>query len=202
MRRKPLFPPPHDPTTGKRLADKGRQSRNVLTINGKIDIYRRWWYGLSLGSIAPADAILDRSGDTITPGVVEMACRVNLPATSFRKAASVLERTAQVKLSGERVRQVVESAGRQVLKAQQGQAIEVMWHAEDCVVPVDKTVKKTRVYTGCDGVMVPIITEAEKANRRDTIKAKLSLGASKRFFRRFGEARGWLVLASPQKGRE
>jgi hypothetical protein len=172
MRRKPLFPPPHHPTTGKRLADKGRQSRRVLTINGKIDIYRRWWYGFSLGSIAPADAILDRNGDTITPGVVEMACRVNLPATSFRKAASVLERTAQVKLSGERVRQVVEAAGRQVLKAQQGQAIDVMWHAEDCVLPGDKTGKKTRVYTGCDGVMVPIITEAEKVKRRGTIKAK------------------------------
>ena len=26
------FPPPHHPTTGKRLADKGRQSRCVVTI--------------------------------------------------------------------------------------------------------------------------------------------------------------------------
>jgi hypothetical protein len=172
MRRKPLFPPPHDPTTKKRLADKGRQSHRVLTINGKIEIYRRWWYGASLGSVVPADAILDRNCDTITPGVVEMACRVNLPATSFRKAASVLQRTAQVKLSGERVRQVVEAAGRQVLKSQQGHAIDVMWHADDCVVPGDKNAKKTRVYAGCDGVMVPIITEAEKVKRRDTIKAK------------------------------
>jgi hypothetical protein len=172
MRRKPLFPPPHHPTTGKRLADKGRQSRSVLTVNGKIETYRRWWYGPQIGSVAPADEILDPSGATITPGVVEMACRVNLSATSFVKAAAVLERTAQVKLSGERLRQEVEAAGRRVLKAQQTNAIDVTWHAQDCVVPEDRTRGKTRVYTGCDGVMVPIITEAEKVKRRDTIKAK------------------------------
>ena len=172
MRRKPLFPPPHHPTTGKRLADKGRQSRAVLTVNGKIETYRRWWYGVQLGSIAPADAILDRSGATITPGVLEMACRVNLSATSFVRAASILERTAQVKLSGERLRQEVEAAGRRVLKAQQDNAIDVTWHAQDCVAPEDKTREKTRIYTGCDGVMVPIITDAEKVKRRDGIKAK------------------------------
>lgn len=108
-----------------------------------------------------------------------MACRVNLSASSFCKAASVLERTAQVKLSGERLRQVVEAAGRRVLKAQQNQEIDVMWQAKDCVVPEDKTRKKTRVYTGCDGVMVPIITEAEKVKRRETIKAKRRRGGKK-----------------------
>jgi hypothetical protein len=171
MRRKPLFPPPHHPLTGKRLADKGRQSRAVLTVNGKIETYRRWWYGVQIGSIAPADEILDRSGATITPGVLEMACRVNLSATSFVRAASILERTAQVKLSGERLRQEVEAAGRRVLKAQQDNAIDVTWHAQDCVVPEDKTREKTRIYTGCDGVMVPIITDTEKVKRRDKIKA-------------------------------
>lgn len=137
---------------------------------------RRWWHGPQLGSVAPADAILDRRGDSITPGVVELACRVNLSATSFVKAAAVLERTAQVKLSGERVRQVVEAAGRRVLKAQQDNAIAVTWHAKDCVVPGEEkggeNRRKTRVYTGCDGVMVPIITDAEKVKRRTTIKAK------------------------------
>jgi hypothetical protein len=141
-------------------------------VNGKIETCRRWWYGPQVGSIAPADEILDHRGDTITPGVVEMACRVNLSATSFLKAASVLERTAQVKLSGERLRQVVEAAGRHVLKAQQSNAVDVTWHAKDCVVPEESSLEKTRVYTGCDGVMVPIITDAEKVKRRDKIKAK------------------------------
>jgi predicted HAD superfamily Cof-like phosphohydrolase len=171
-RRKPLFPPPDNPTTGKRLANKGRQSHKVLTVNGEIKIVRRWWHGQEIGSVAPADAILNRSGATITPGVVEMASHVNLSATSFRRAAAALQRTAQIKLSGERLRQVVEAAGRQVLKAQQSNAVVVAWHAEDCVVPDDERSEQTRVYTGCDGVMVPIITDVEKTKRRDNVKAK------------------------------
>jgi predicted HAD superfamily Cof-like phosphohydrolase len=172
MRRKPLFPPPHDPTTGKRLANKGRQSRRVLSINGEVEILRRWWHGREMGSVAPADAILDDGGATITPGVVELACRVNLSATSFRRAAEALERLGQLKLSGERLRQVAEAAGRSVLRAQEADTIQVTWHAEDCLVPDGETPQKTRVYTGCDGVMVPIITDAEKIKRRDKVKAK------------------------------
>jgi hypothetical protein len=172
MRQKPLFPPPHDPTTNKRLANKGLQSHQVLTVNGEIKIVRRWWHGPQLGSVAPADAILDRDGSTITPGVLEMAARVNLSATSFVRAAAALERTAQVKLSGERLRQLVEAVGRCVLKAQQEDAIAVTWRAEDCLVPDGEKGRKTRVYTGCDGVMVPIITDAEKIKRRDKVKAK------------------------------
>jgi hypothetical protein len=144
----------------------------VLTVNGEIKVVRRWWHGPQVGSVAPADEILDRNGTRITPGVLEMAARVNLSATSFVRAAVALERTAQVKLSGEWLRRVVEAVGRRVLKAQQEDAIAVTWHAEDCLVPEDATRKKTRVYTGCDGVMVPIITEAEKIKRRDIVKAK------------------------------
>ena len=59
-------------------------------MNGKIETYRRWWYGPQVGSVAAADEILDRSAATITPGVVEMACRVNVPASSFLKAAAIL----------------------------------------------------------------------------------------------------------------
>jgi hypothetical protein len=172
MRRKPLFPPPHHPTTGKRLENKGKQPSSVLTINGEIEILRRWWHGKGVGSIAPADEIVNRNRDTVTPGVVEMASRVNLSATSFLRAAAALERTAQVKMSGEQLRQLVEAAGRQVLQAQEHNDIQVTWHASDCVVPEDKAGQKTRVYTGCDGVMVPIITDAEKSKRRDKVKAK------------------------------
>jgi hypothetical protein len=171
-RRKPLFPPPHHPTTGKQLADKGRQSRSILTINGRIKARRRWWYDRQLGSVAPADAIIDSQGESITPGVVEMACRENLSATSFRRAAAVLKRTAQIELSAERLRQVVEAKGRQVNQAQQSGAIAVTWQAKDCVVPDGSTGQKARVYTGMDGVMVPTITDAEKVKRRENIKAK------------------------------
>jgi hypothetical protein len=114
---------------------------------------------------------VDEGGATITPGVVEMACRVNLSATSFRRAADALERIGQLKLSGERLRQVAEAVGRRVLRAQEADTITVNWHAEDCLVPGGETPQKTRIYTGCDGVMVPIITDAEKVKRRDKVKA-------------------------------
>jgi predicted HAD superfamily Cof-like phosphohydrolase len=100
-----------------------------------------------------------------------MACRVNLSATSYVRATAALERAAPLKLSGERLRQVVEAAGRRVLKAQRGDAIAVAWHAEDCVVRDGENREKTRIYAGCDGVMVPIITDAEKIKRRDRVKA-------------------------------
>ena len=101
-----------------------------------------------------------------------MASRVNLSATSFLRAAASLERTAQVKISGEQLRRQVEAAGRRVLKAQQDNDIQVTWHARIAWCPKTKQGRKTRVYTGCDGVMVPIITEAEKVKRRDSVKAK------------------------------
>ena len=38
--------------------------------------------------MAPADEIVNRNRDTVTPGVVEMASRVNLSATSFLRAGA------------------------------------------------------------------------------------------------------------------
>jgi hypothetical protein len=154
------------------LANKGRQSRSVLSINGRIQLQRRWWHDAQTGSIAPADEILDRNGATITPGVLELASRENLSATSFAKAAANLARTAQLPISAETLRREVEAAGRRAMEAQESGRIGTAWKAEDCLVPGEHEEKTTRVYTGCDGVMVPTITEAEKLKRRATVKAK------------------------------
>ena len=152
------------------MANKGRQSRSVLTINGRIRLKRRWCYAAQTGSIAPADEILDHSGATITPGALELACRENLSATSFAKAAANLARTAQLTLSDEQLRKEVEAAGCRVMKAQETGQIDTAWKAENCLLPGEKDGKTTRVYTDCDGVMVPVITEAEKLKRRAAIK--------------------------------
>jgi hypothetical protein len=143
------------------LENKGRQSRSVLTVNGRIHTLRRWWHDKETGSIAPADLILDRTETTITPGALEIACRENLSATSFVKAAANIERTAQLEISGEQLRKVVEAAGRRVLEVQEAGRIATAWTAEQCLLPGDNKEKTTRIYTGCDGVMVPIITDGE-----------------------------------------
>jgi len=146
----------------------------VLTINGRLRLWRRWWYAPEIGSLAPADDSLNRSGETVTLGVREMACRENQGATSFDKAAENLARTAQITLSGEQLRLVVEAEGRHVQAVQQAAVLKTAWTAADCqVAQEDRTVTEiTRVYTGCDGVMVPVITQAEKLKRRSKVKEK------------------------------
>ena len=146
----------------------------MLSINGRIRLWRRWWQAPQLGSVAPADQAVDRQGATVTLGVREMACRENQAATSFDKAAENLARTAQITLSGEQLRLLVEAEGRQVQAAQQAAAIATAWSSQDCEVVEngEKVPGKTRVYTGCDGVMVPVITQAEKLKRRAKVKQK------------------------------
>lgn len=94
-----------------------------------------------------------------------MACRLNNDAASFDKAAANLERTAQIKMSVEQLRLLVETEGRCVLAAQQSCAIRPAFTSQDCTVRGDS--KKTRMYVGIDGVMVPLITDDEKKKRRE-----------------------------------
>jgi len=146
----------------------------VLTANGRIQLWRRWWHASETGSVAPADEAVDRHGETVTPGVREMACRENQGATSFDKAAENLARTAQITVSGEQLRLVVEAEGRHVQAVQQAAVLPTAWQAADCPVVENgrKVPEKTRIYTGCDGVMVPVITQAEKQKRRAKVKEK------------------------------
>lgn len=158
----------------RRLRNKGRQSRQVLTVNGRVKLVRRWWHAPSLGSVAPVDAAIDPRLASVSEGVCEMACRLNNDSASFRRTAENLTRTALVSMSGEQLRQVVLVEGREVLAAQQADAIPTSFRATDCVVdPTRPAVQQTtRVYTGPDGVMVPLVTEAEKVKRRQRVRQK------------------------------
>jgi hypothetical protein len=170
MRRKPLFPPPKDQSTGKTKRNKGRQDFTVLTINGRVRLWRRRWHSPGEGTSTPLDAWLDTVEATISLGVREMGCRLNGDGKNFDKAAANLARTAQVKLSGETLRVLVETEGKRVVKAQRSEQLAVGWSAVDCrVKPKEKT---TRLYLGSDGVMVPVVTDAEKTSRRQKTKQK------------------------------
>lgn len=168
MRRKPLFPPPQDAGSGKKLRNKGRQPRHVLTIIGRVKLLRRWWHSAATGSVAPADSFIDPEMHSLSPGVREMACRLNNDGTSFDRTAENLRRTALIGMSGEQLRQVVLSEGRHVLAVQQANAIPTAFQAKDCLTGEGRT----RIYTGCDGVMVPLITDAEKQRRRKKVCEK------------------------------
>jgi hypothetical protein len=127
-----------------------------------------------VGSCFPLDCWLDKAESTISLGVREMACRLNGSSRNFDKSAENLARAAQVRMSGELLRQVVESQGKAIVAAARAGQLPVEWTAADCPA-LDKDgqeTAKTRVYLGSDGVMVPTVTDAEKQTRRHKVKAK------------------------------
>lgn len=174
MPRKRLFPPPLHPETGKPLQNKGADDHTLLTINGRITLFRRRYSALGADSVYPLDSWLDRAEATFSLGVREMACRLNLGSRNFDKAAENLGRTAQISMCGETLRQLVESEGKTVQAAADAGRLPIKWTFADCPA-LDKDGKETgqtRVYLGADGVMVPTLTEAEKQTRRVGVGAK------------------------------
>jgi hypothetical protein len=156
----------------RRFRNKGRQGRHVLTVNGRVKLVRRWWQARQAGSLAPVDALIDPQQHTVSPGVREMACRLNNGGVSFDRAADNLARSALIRMSGEQLRQVVIAEGRAVLAAQEAGAIPTAFRAHECRVSPDQPAGPTRLYTGCDGVMVPLVTDAEKVRRRTAVRQK------------------------------
>jgi hypothetical protein len=156
------------------LQNKGPEDHTLLTVNGRITLFRRRYGAAGLGSHFPLDTWIDRVEDTVSLGLREMACRLNLASRDFDKAAENLARAAQVCLCGEFLRQIVESEGKAIQAAAKAGCPEVDWQASDCPA-LDQDgfeTQQTRIYLGSDGVMVPLITQKEKDQRRAKVKAK------------------------------
>jgi hypothetical protein len=169
MRRKPLFPPPKHPQTNKNLRHKGRQEYSVGTINGRVRLQRIRWHGPGVGSSTPLDVYLDKAEQTMSVGAREIACRLNGDGKNFDKTAENLARAAQIYTSGETLRVLIENEGKQVLKAQQSCTLPLPWSVADCKTEPESP---SRIYLGSDGVMVPLVTDVEKKQRRQKIKEK------------------------------
>ena len=153
------------------LRNKGRQEYSVLTLGNRVYLKRIRWHG-SDGSRTVIDAYLDRVERTIGVGVRELACRLNGGGTNFDRTAENLAAAAQVDVSGETLRTVIEGEGRAVVTAFREGTLPKTWAATDCVAEPGTSGSPTRVYFGCDGVMAPMVTDGEKAKRRVTVKEK------------------------------
>lgn len=140
----------------------------MLTLNGRIRLCRIRWHEPGQGSTAPLDRVLDEAERSISEGVRELACRLNRGVTGFKQTAENLNRAAHLEISKETLRQLIEAEGRQVLRAQQDGALSPGWKAAECTVASGLS----RVYLGCDGVMVPLVTDVEKQKRRAAVKQK------------------------------
>ena len=143
----------------------------MLSVNGRVELWRIRWHGAQEGSSTPMDLLLDEAEATISQGERELCCRINQSSASFEKTAENLRRAAQLSLSKELVREVVEAEGKAVLRAAEAGSLRPVWKSEDCRVESGRT----RVYLGCDGVKVPLITEEEKQKRREKVQQKRRL---------------------------
>jgi hypothetical protein len=148
----------------------------VLSSNGRVRLRRVRWHAKGEGSETPLDVLLDRAARTFSSGVREMACRLNLSSTSFAKTAENLGRLASIQISGESVRQLVEHEGKRAARQVRRGRVDPGWDASDCVTEGGQT----RVYVGCDGVKVPLVTDQEKRKRRQTIKQKRQRSGKRR----------------------
>ncbi len=115
------------------------------------------------GTVRPVDEWLGIAQSNLSVGARELACRVTLGGLSFKKASVALGRLAQIRVGHEWLRRIAEAEGRGVKEAVRTGVVGPGWEASDCrVTPKGPT----RVIVGCDGVMVPVVTAAEKRKRR------------------------------------
>lgn len=154
------------------MRNKGLNERSTLSANGRVSLRRRRWQAAGEGSVVPVDTLLDAAEATVSRGTRELCCRINATSGSFARAAADLKHVGQLSLSPERLRQVVEAEGQQVLQARQSGALKPDWQAKDCPALTPQGQAVTRVYLGVDGFFVPLLTEPEKQARRQRVVAK------------------------------
>ena len=161
-----------DAATGKRLRNKGLENRSTATANGRVELKRRRWQIKGVGSCTPIDQLLDKAEATISLGLRVLCCRQNADARSFDKAAETLAEVGQVRVSGELLRQVVETEGKRALALAESEALRPAWTVEDCRITTPDGRSVRRVYVGADAYLVSLITDDEKNKRRGKVSEK------------------------------
>ena len=154
--KRPLFPPP-DRALGDLppARNKGHRPLNVLTATGTVTLLRRYFWSRALGGLCPVDARVGIHDRTVTAGACCILCTLGV-IHDFKQAAKDLYAVAGIRVSPERLRQIVESQGRRVMEARLSGVLDPGWSASQA----------DRVYVGVDGVKVRGITETEKKKRR------------------------------------
>ena len=148
------------------MRKKGVETGRRLTLPGSVALRRERYERADRSSVIPCDGWLDQADKSISLGVRELACRLGMDSSSFGRAAGNLRAAAQLSLSRETLRQLVESEGQAVVQAQTAGQLEFDWRAAEQKVTGADGAKVSRAYLSTDGVMVPTVTQAEKRKRR------------------------------------
>lgn len=128
------------------------------------------WWVRGEGCDGRVDRWLGIADTNVSVAGRELCCRVAMAGqVSFTKAAENLDRLGNIRVGREWLRQIVEGEGRAVAAGRERGIVGPNWGAKDCAVNEGGL---TRMMVGSDGVMVPVITEAEKHKRRENLAKK------------------------------
>jgi hypothetical protein len=137
-----------------------------------VALLRKRWFGEGVDRGTPLDAVLDAAEASMSVGVRDLCCRLNGNARNFEKAAENLAQAGQVRLSGETLRKVVEKEGQRALAMAQAGTLGPTWTVADCTTTTPAGQEVTRIYVGSDGFTMPLITAAEKQERRRKVRVR------------------------------
>lgn len=115
---------------------------------------------------------MDATEATLSVGVRQLCCRLGIAGRSFARSVENLQQAAQIRMSEEWFRQVVEGEGQAVLKVSRQEQLEIDWSAAQCKTTAANGQEVSRLYVSADGVLVPTTTAAEKQKRRATVRAR------------------------------
>lgn len=125
------------------------------------------------GTDVSVDELIDLAATGVSLAAREMCCRAAVDSGSFARAAANLDRLAGLKLSDEKLRQVVESEGKAVLAWQEHGQLELDFDAGGWVTAETGGGPPTsRAYVGIDGFMLPVVSDAEAGKRFDKAAAR------------------------------
>ena len=140
----------------------GYRDKVTGTVLGPVALTRAWYHCAACEhGLAPRDAELGVTGETMSPGLAAMNDRV-AASVPFAEAASLLEELAGVRLAVKRVERAAEASGTAVAANTRERAALI---AARRLVPMPPSPLPDKLYAVIDGTGVPM-TSKETAGRR------------------------------------
>ena len=134
-----------------------KYAKSYHTRLGTIRLIRKSYINTEGGYVCHADSFLSLPSNGWLASVQKLACTFGLE-TDFENAASILDETTRVKVTGNTMMQVVENLGHQLIEKQnQTQIVETAIRDSALFKTVCRKLKqkqKPNVYVGMDGLML------------------------------------------------
>ena len=144
------------------LRNKGRHGVRVLTAGGEIEVSRRYFWAPGRAGVYPLDAVAGIAESCLTPGALEICCRMGM-VQDFAQGSEDVRRIGGLPICKERLRQVVEAEAAHLTEVRHQSRLPASWTVPETTPTAQNT---HRGYVGVDGVMAPMVTQAEKDKRR------------------------------------